>query len=133
MKIFISGEVQSEVGNVYRIAMLKIEQVFNAHLAEHRFGSGLVKMAYIAIIRRIDSPTFDEVKKYRTREHSAEFRLKILFKDCLLADTAEMTRLVAASLHRAITLLKDMRIPDFDCDAFESEFLALAKSENWLN
>jgi hypothetical protein len=47
-------------------------------------------------------------------------------------DTVEMIRLIATSLRRAIQLLKEMNIPDFDCAAFESEFLALATREGWL-
>ncbi|WP_426175623.1 Imm44 family immunity protein [Massilia sp. TWR1-2-2] len=133
MKIFISGEIQSGVYDLYRIAARKIEQAFSEHFGDKAFGSSLVDLTYIAIIRNIESGTFNEVKKYRKKEHSVEFRLKIPFAACLLADTAEMTRLVAASLHRAIALLKDMKIPDFDCDAFESEFLKLARRENWLN
>ena len=57
--------------------------------------------------------------------------MKIPLDACLLADTSEMTRLVAESLHRAIRLLKAMDIYDFDCDAFEAEYLALASQENW--
>ena len=67
MKIFISGEIQSEVGEVYRIVMLKLEHAFNAHFSVRTFGAGLVKLTYIAIIWRIDSPTFDGEKNTEKR------------------------------------------------------------------
>jgi hypothetical protein len=132
MKLFISGEIQAEVGNVYRVASLQIEKAFNAHFVELAFGSGLVSLTYLSIIRRIESTTYGEVKKYRKKERSAEFRLKIPLDVCLLADTSEMTRLIAKSLHRAIDLLKEMQIPDFDCDAFELEYRALTRAEGWF-
>ena len=132
MEIFISGEIESEVANVYRISTLAIRRAFNAQFTDRSFGSGLVEMTYVAIIIRLNSPSYCEVKKYSKKQRSAEFRLKIPLDTCLLADIAEMTQLAAASLHRAIVYLKEMKIPDFDYEAFEAEYLALARREDWL-
>ena len=124
----MSAEIQSDVDETYMKVWPKIENSFNARFEGQSFGSGLNKLTYIAIIRAIDSPDYGEITKYRKKEGSAEFRLKIPHERCLGATEQEFLRLLATSLGRAIGLLKGMKIPDFDCLAFEAEYEALCKT-----
>lgn len=128
----MAGEVQADVDDAYAGARRTIEKSFNSNFAGRSFGSGLTHLTYLAIILKIESPEYNEIKKYKKKKSSAEFRLKISYDGCLQADASQMLRLVTASLRRAIELLKGMRISDFDCGAFEMEFLALARREDWL-
>jgi hypothetical protein len=131
MKIWMSGEVQDEVDDKYATARRLIEKSFNDFFLGKTFGAGLSHLAYLAIILKFESVDYSEVKKYRKKKSSVEFRLKISYEECLSAGPQEMISLVATSVRRAIGLLEDMNIPDFDCTAFNAEYLALAKSEGW--
>jgi hypothetical protein len=132
MKIWMSGEVQADVYDGYVNARKKIEAVFNAKFSEKDFGLGVIKLAYVGILRAIDSQDFDEVKKYRKREQTVEFRLKIPHNVFLLASDPERIELVAASLLRAVKWLPEMQIKDFDCETFEAEVILLFQESGWL-
>jgi len=56
MKIWMSGEIQSDIGESFRNARKLIEQAFNDHFVSEEYGSGLTEIAYLAIIRETDSP-----------------------------------------------------------------------------
>jgi hypothetical protein len=122
MKIWMSGEIQSTVSKQFRFALLAIEPAFNEYFGGLSFGSGLVEIDYLPIIREIESDDFDEVKRYTKKDRSAEFRLKIPYEMCLKADQKEMTILMLASLRRAVGILQTMKIKDFDAKAFGEEF-----------
>jgi hypothetical protein len=132
MKIWMSGEIQSDIAEGYDRARKQIEAAFNRSFAERDFGEGLVELAYIAIIRKIDSPDYGEVKKYSKRDRSAEFRLKIPHEIFLRANDHERTRLVAASVLRAVGLLRDLKIKNFDHPTFDAEFTAFSRRMGWI-
>lgn len=128
----MSGEVQADVYDGYAKARREIEAVFNLKFAEKSFGPGLIKLAYIGILRAIDSPDFDEVKKYKKRDQTAEFRLKIPHEVFLHASDPERIELVVASVLRAVKLLSELKIQDFDCGALEAEVTTLFRENGWL-
>src|SRR5882757_8793876 len=77
MHLWMSAEVQLDVGDAYRLARNEIEAKINKALSTKDYGQGLRKLALIVIIRELDSPDYGEVKRYSKRKLEAEFRLKI--------------------------------------------------------
>jgi hypothetical protein len=132
MKIWMFGEIQSDIADGYGSARKEIEKAFNKNMAEKNFGQELVELAYIGIIKRIDSPEYGEIKKYTKRDRTAEFRLKIPYDFFLQANECERIKLVATSVLRTVSLARELKIKDFDCDVFEAEVIALCCQMGWI-
>lgn len=133
MKIWMSGEIQEDVYDGYVRAERNIESLINENLKDAQLGDGLVKLAYIAIIKSIESSDYPEIKKYRKRDRTAEFRLKIPHGAFLNArNDMERHRLVAGSLVRAIRLLPEFGIENFDYEGFEANIERTFRDNGWV-
>ena len=131
MKIWMSGEIQSDIAAGHRNARKEVEGAFNAFFAERDFGAGLIELAFITIIRNLDSADYGEIRQYSRRRRTAEFRLKISHEVFLKADDRGQVRLLAASVLRAVSLLRELKIKDFDYVAFEIEVSLLSGQQGW--
>jgi hypothetical protein len=74
----MSGEIEADVADSYRVARKSIESTVNQQLT----AVGLQvpkfnKWAFLAIIRREDHPDYDEVARVDTKRGVLEFRFKI--------------------------------------------------------
>ncbi|MEO7702081.1 MAG: Imm44 family immunity protein [Opitutus sp.] len=132
MELWTSGEIEHSISDVYRDARKAVESAVNGSFKNADFGAGLREVAYIAIIRKIDSSDFKEVKKYSSREKSAEFRLKISFADFSAAGSERATQLIAESVLRAFSLLKTLSISNFDSPGCETHVRNLFERLKWL-
>ena len=133
MKIWMSGEIQADAYDAYVKNRKLVTQKFNEYFENKNYGDGLLETAYIGIIREIDSPDYDEIKRYHKKDKDVEFRLKIAHDVFLVSDENKQLKLVAQSVMRAIKLIPELKkIPDFDYAAFESDALKLWKINDWF-
>jgi len=117
IKFWMSGEIQSEVGDCYRQAQNTIEAVLNQCVGVRNYGEGLKEWAYIAIILKPDiDKYYPEVKRYRKKKREVEFRLKINYKKFLKGNAETHLRLVAESVLRSFSLMREMNIKKFDLE-----------------
>ncbi len=122
MKFWMSGEVQSDVGDVHRESRKIIETAVNKGISEKSYGSGLKLWAYLAVI--LDSktdPYYPEVKKYSKRKKEVEFRLKIDHQKFLKGGPETHLRLLSESVLRSLELMREMRIKDLDLDKLTAD------------
>ena len=122
IKFWISGEIQSDVGDCYREAQNTIEAVLNQYVEGKDYGEGLKLWTYIAIILK---PGFDEyypeIKRYRKKKREVEFRLKINYKKFLKGNAETHLKLMAESVLRSFDLMRDMNIKDCDLERLISD------------
>ena len=109
-KLWISGEVQADVGDSFRRASNAIEGEVNQLLERISLGEKVQEWAYIAIIRKEDHPDYDEVIKKSSRGKALEFRLKIPHAAFASASPEEQIRLMLKSLSRSVTLMAELGV-----------------------
>jgi hypothetical protein len=112
---WMSGEIQNDVGDYYRIARNIIEPVLNQCVEGKSYGEGLKEWAYLAIILKpgIDE-YYPEIKRYRKKKREVEFRLKIDHAKFLEGDSKMHLKLLSQSVLRSLELMKEMNIKNFD-------------------
>jgi hypothetical protein len=132
MDLWMSGEIQSDIGDDYRNARKDIVSITNDFLNGKEYGEGLKSWNYIAIIREIESEDYNEVHKYNKRNKETEFRLKINYNIFRSADNKEKKKLICQSLVRSISILQDIGISNFDIKQFKDDIVKLYSDKGWI-
>ena len=94
MKLWMSDEIQADVGDVHRRARQDVENAINDKLSDSDYGSGVSKWAFISIIREEDSDDYGEIRRYDKRRKVVEFRLKIDHSQFKQAAATEQRKLL---------------------------------------
>src|SRR5689334_23025771 len=103
MKLWLSAEVQHDVGDALRRARLKIEKSLNARLASD-YGPAINKWALITILRPSRPEGWGEVWEYHSSRKVAEFRLIIDYSEFKSADPSKQLSMLLASIFRSLDL-----------------------------
>ena len=130
--IWISGEIQADVDDDFGPASNEIEAAINSSLASKAFGKGFARLSLIPIIRLIDSPDYDEIRKYHKKDRDFEFRLKIPHAKFKAADPVGQRRLIMENILRAVDEMKKMRVKDVDCEKLDQAIREVAAAKGWL-
>jgi hypothetical protein len=110
MKLWMSGEVDADVAEAYRHARQFVEEMVNQRLQAREIDPAFGKWAVIAIIRREDSPDYNEVIT-KDRSGTLEFRLKIDHGTFHKSDADIRRDLVAEMLNRSIDKMGSLGVP----------------------
>ena len=130
-KLWMSGEIEGDVYDDYRVARSELEAAMNAAFESSNYGDGLKKLALIPIIRETDHPTYCEVNKYWKKDRSFESRLKIPHAEFKAASDVEKRKLIVDHILRSIEELRRRRIPGIDCAKLESDVREVAAVKGW--
>lgn len=130
--LWISGEIEGDVYDDYRVVRNEIEQTFNKSLADDGFGERFGRLCLIPILRAVDSPDYNEVRKFHKKDRDFEFRLKISHAAFKAADALGQRRLIVENILRAVDEMKKMRVKDVDSDKLEQAIREVAASHGWL-
>ena len=109
-KIWISGEVQADVGDPFKKATHPVEAALNRLLQGVPFGGKVEDWTFIAIIRQEDHPYYDEVVRKSAKGKTLEFRLKIPHEEFSSASPDGQIRLILQALSRSVTLMGKLGI-----------------------
>lgn len=131
MKFWLSGEVQADASDGYMEAMKDVEAALNTGMGDLEIPQ-LKSWDFIAIIRQLDSPTYNELKRYHSRDASLEFRLKIDHGEFVRADPLGARRLLMESLLRSVEEARTVVPAGMDLMRIGLEMLAVAKANAWL-
>lgn len=136
MIIWMSGELQADVGEAYRIISRELERVINAPLKGIDYSVGqIVKWALIPIIlspRTERSTGYAEVRKYHRKRRVIEFRLKIDHAPFKAADDLGKRRMIFAMILRSVEEARSMKLPPFDFDRFYHDLSEIGAKYGWL-
>lgn len=105
-----SGEIEGDAFDPYRETMRAVESVLGPLLEHVSFGSNVEQWEYIAIIRSVDHPDYDEVAKKSAKGNVLEFRLRIPCAAFFCGNRFDRIRLVLRSLARCVTL-QNLKVP----------------------
>lgn len=130
--IWISGEIQADVGDAFRLAANEVEETMNDTLNGRSFGDSFGRLCLIPILRMIDSPDYDEIRKHHKKRQDFEFRLKIPHAVFKAASPLGQRRLVVQNILRAVAEMRKMRVKDVDCDKLEHAIREVAAAHDWL-
>lgn len=114
MELWMSGEIQNDVYEEYRLARQSIEHEINNCIGNKVYGKGLKEWAYIAIIRAQDSEDYNEMAEYSKKKKETEFRLKIDHDSFLNGSPKERLRLLSNSLLRSLKMMPDIGVINVD-------------------
>src|SRR5271165_3145107 len=109
-KLWMSGEIQADVGDAFRKASNAVEAELNRLLEGFVFGGKVEEWAFIAIIRKEDHPDYDEVTRKSSRGKVLEFRLKIPHAEFASASPHEQICLILKALSRSVTLMEKLGV-----------------------
>ncbi len=112
MKLWMSAEIQADVGDSYRVLSHAIENEVNRLLDAIALSEKAETWALIAVIMKIERTDYDEVVKRSCRGKVLEFRLKIPYTVFLLANNESRIRLIFDLLQRSVELMVKLKVPD---------------------
>lgn len=110
MKLWMSGEIQADIADIYRETRKSVEAEVNRLLSGISLPGTAEKWAVIAIIRAEDYPDYDEIVKKSSGGKVLEFRLKIPHAEFLLASPRQRTRLLFEVLLRSVERMRELGI-----------------------
>jgi hypothetical protein len=134
MQLWMSGELQSDIGEAYRSARKEIESKINEYISSRSYGEGVQKWAFIAIIAPPRTTQYyPEVRKYWKRDRTAEFRILIDYEAFKRADPPGHRTLIAQALIASLQIATRMNIPNFDPVSLMQDVLNVARVHGWLS
>ena len=124
MKVWISGEVDAEVGDAFHEAMWRVDSLLNEELEKETYDLPLDSWDCIAIIR--DDEVFGEITRYSKKKRDMDFRLRIGHTQFKTASPLEREALMFEMMRRSLTLLasKGLAGPELDRLAADAERVA---------
>ena len=114
MKLWMSGEIDHDVAEPYRLIRMRLEDEINKLLSQCEFNNDVDKWAYLAIITNLAGDSYPEIARYSPKKKIAEFRLKINHDNFKNSDDKKRYKLVVESLIRSIYMFKEINVPAFD-------------------
>ncbi len=130
--LWISGEIQSDVGDDFRLAANEVEGAVNITLNGSDFGNDFGRLCLIPIVLDEDDPDYNEIRRHHKKRQDFEFRLKIPHAVFKAASPLGQRRLVMQNILRAVDEMRKMRVKDVDCDKLEHAIREVAAAHDWL-
>jgi hypothetical protein len=131
IKVWLGGELQGDIGIDYQVARNEIEAALNAAIGSLDYGP-LRKWAFIAIIIEEAPPGYDEVKRYRKKDGTFEFRLEIDYATFKAADDLGKRKLIMTALLRSIDEMRKLVPKGIDYERLENDVRGVAATKEWL-
>lgn len=113
MKLWISGEVDSDIGDQFRIAMNTVENEVNSIIEKKDYGTGLESWDIIFIISQ---EAGEESFKYKKSSKETDIRAVINHSAFKNANQIGQKKLMLDTLMRSLLVLKEKKISDFKVD-----------------
>lgn len=131
MVIWMSGELQADIDDAYRITRNEMESMINAAIADMDYGKNVMKWALIPIILNFEDPVYHEVRKHHKARKVIEFRLKINHAAFKQADDLGKRKLIFQTILRSIDLARSMKLENFNLDRFEQDVRQVGLKNGW--
>lgn len=129
MKLWISGEVQSDVGNFFREASICVENTINDVISNKEYDIELNDWDCIAILRSDSS--FEDITKYSKKKMEMDFRLQLNYVDFKKANKHERESMIFKMLQRSLTILKDKGVNEEELEVLITDVLKVGENKNW--
>ena len=114
MKLWMSGEIDSDVYDAYRLVRIPLEKQVNDLLSSGNYDGNVDVWAVIPMITKISDPDYKEISRLSRDRRTAEFRLRIDHDAFLAAVPDEQRRLVLEMLVACVLRMPALRIIGLD-------------------
>lgn len=133
MRLWMSGEVFSDIGDEFRVSRNQVEETLGTVLRDRDYGGDLAELAIIPIIlpRKLHD-MYPEQTKYRKKKKEAEFRRYIEYLQFKASDLQGKSRLIVNCIIRCIESLERLPVKDVDIAALKEDVITVARQNNWL-
>jgi hypothetical protein len=109
-KFWWSGEIQADVADTYTEAMKAVDVELNRLLDGVSLGGRVEQWAFIAIIRKEDSPDYGEIAKKSSKGKVLEFRLMIPHAEFLASRPRQKISLIFKALSRSVIMMESLGV-----------------------
>lgn len=129
MNLWISGEIDSSVGNAFRETLPLVRSAVRQAISDVDYDIPLESWDCIAIIRNDDH--FNEVTKYSKKKRDMDFRLRIDYKAFYEGDSRQRCKLFCDMLSRSLEKLKQLGVNGPEMDRLSHDFHNAVRLNNW--
>lgn len=124
MKLWIGGEVEAEIADVFRMARNSVESKINNIIQRQHYELPFKSWDCIAIIRNDEN--FEEIHKFSRKGRDMDFRLKVdcrLFKE---GDEHAREQLLYQMLLKSLALLSEKGVHEPDLEQLRTCVMEIA-------
>jgi hypothetical protein len=133
MEFWYSGEIEDDVGDAFGRASNEVEAVLNQELGGLAVGSELARWDSIPMIRPEEfSFDYPEVRRYRRKDKSIEFRLRIDHARFKQGDHAAQCGLLIESLLKSVEDARKLVPSTVDLDTLGNAIRRVAQTRKWI-
>jgi|SRR6185312_441722 len=125
MKLWMSGEIDSDVYDAYRLVRIPLEEQVNELLRSGNYGGNVDVWAVIPMITKIADPDYKEISRLSKDRLTAEFRLRIPHDAFLAASPSEQRGMVVEMLVACVIRMPTLRITGLDVSRLVRDLQAL--------
>lgn len=134
---FMTGETDAAIGDdKIRFNRDSIPDKIKSWVSTTNYGAGIDFWGHIIICCEPEmyaAGFFPEIKKYTKKDRTVELRLRIDYDAMLNADEHGASKLICESILRGVDIVEhELKVKDFNFDAFRADLISLFKKEGWL-
>jgi hypothetical protein len=130
MKLWIGGEIQTDIGNAFREARNKVEKTINSVIDNKDYDLEFNSWDVIVILR--DDDNFKEITKYSKKKKDMDFRLRLNHKDFADATQGRQEAMIVELLLRSLKILKEKGSSENGVMDLRTDVLTIAKEHDWI-
>ena len=120
MKLWLSGEVEAEIGDSFRSVMNEVETLINEGILINYYGDGLIEWDVIFIITKEGGK---ELFKYSKRKKGTDIRINVDYNGFKDSDFLGKRNKLLDGLIKSLDVLKEMNIKDVDWENLKADLL----------
>lgn len=125
MKLWISGEVDSDIGDAFRITMNQVENRINENIQYDKYGDALKSWDVIMVISKDGGK---ESFRYGKKTRDFSVRMIIPHDEFKAGSSDRKTELFVMNLIRSLEQLSSKGFDNFRVDDLKKDIFALFKS-----
>src|SRR5512139_1870313 len=125
MHFFISGEIDSEIGELFTPIMIEIETILNTNLGNKSYSPELDDISLIPIILGPRFPDHKERRLLKRKAKGADYRLHIDFNSFLNGSDQDRKILLVKNLLDAIADIKSKLKGGLDSESLKNDIFLL--------
>jgi Immunity protein 44 len=122
MKLWISGQVEAEIGDAFRHTMNEIEKLVNDKIEQSDYGNGLTDWDIIFIILEKDA---QESFKYDKKTTTSDIRINLNYQNFKRLDSLGRKKIFMDGLIRSLDELRDIGVKQVNWESLKADLLDL--------
>lgn len=134
MRLWMSGEVNKEVLEPFRLSMIYVEDEINSVIENKDYDIALQSWDCIAVLmkKEEDRKRYCEIIKYSPNTQGMDFRLQIDYPDFVNGNTKRQQQLIYEMLMRSLDLLIQKGLNETGIESLRQDTQSVALKHGWI-